>query len=160
MSRKSIILKLASRMHENAFFRCNFAKFFWGMPPDYPRMAVPSALPIKLICDETLAPLENFLRAPLVACFACINRELVDMPSKFNLSINWFVNFIGCFLNIWNKQTHYGMRRALGFFFWLQLPVEYVNVRYNFLEELQPKLKLRVLWSLFDLNSASASFLQ
>ena len=27
-----------------------------GMPPGYRRMVVPSALPIKLICDETLVP--------------------------------------------------------------------------------------------------------
>jgi len=25
----------------------------WGMPPDHPRMVVPSALPLKLICDVT-----------------------------------------------------------------------------------------------------------
>ena len=29
-------------------------------------MVVPSALPIKLICDETLVPLGNFLRTILV----------------------------------------------------------------------------------------------
>ena len=38
-----------------------------GMSPDAPRMVVPSALPLKLICDVTrfwrnLAPLGNFLR--------------------------------------------------------------------------------------------------
>ena len=33
-------------------FRCNFAKFFRGMPPDHPIMVVPSAL-LRLICDVT-----------------------------------------------------------------------------------------------------------
>jgi len=38
-----------------------------GMSPDAPRMVMPSALPLKLICDVTrfwrnLAPLGNFLR--------------------------------------------------------------------------------------------------
>ena len=37
-------------------FRCNFAIFSRDMPPDHPRMVVPSALTIKLICDEALAP--------------------------------------------------------------------------------------------------------
>jgi len=41
-------------MHKNAYFRCNFAKFSRGMPPDPPRMVVPSALPHD--CDETLPP--------------------------------------------------------------------------------------------------------
>ena len=46
-------------------FRCNFAKFYWGMPPDPPIMVAPSALP-KLICDVTRlwqnfgAPSETF----------------------------------------------------------------------------------------------------
>ena len=34
-------------------FRCNFAKFCRGMPPDPPRMVVPTALALKLICDVT-----------------------------------------------------------------------------------------------------------
>ena len=33
-------------------FRCNFAKFYWGMPPDPPIMVAPSAH-TKLICDVT-----------------------------------------------------------------------------------------------------------
>jgi len=46
-------------------FRCNFAKFTWEHAPGPLRMVVPSALPLKLICDETLPPLGNFLRTPL-----------------------------------------------------------------------------------------------
>jgi len=34
-------------------FRCNFAKFSRGHPPDPRRMVVPSALPLRLICDVT-----------------------------------------------------------------------------------------------------------
>ena len=34
-------------------FRCNFAKFSRGHVPRPPRMVVPSALPLKLICDVT-----------------------------------------------------------------------------------------------------------
>jgi len=43
-------------------------------PPGLPRMVVPSALPLKLICDVTrlwrnFAPLGNFLRTPLCSSF-------------------------------------------------------------------------------------------
>ena len=76
-------LKLASRMHKMRIFKCNFAKFSRGHGPGPPKMVVPLALPLKLICDVTrlwrnLAPLGNFLRTPLFfpILFPC--RESVD----------------------------------------------------------------------------------
>ena len=52
-SRKSIILKLASRMYENAYFRRNFAKVSRGHALGPTRIVVASALSLKLICDAT-----------------------------------------------------------------------------------------------------------
>jgi len=50
-------------------FRCNFAKFSWWHAPGPSRMVVPSALPLKLVCDvvplwRNLTLLGNFLRRP------------------------------------------------------------------------------------------------
>jgi len=52
-------------------FRSNLASFSRGHASGPPRMVVPSALHLKLICDVTglgrnFAPLGNFLRTPLV----------------------------------------------------------------------------------------------
>jgi len=57
-------------MHPNGVILQHFPG---GMPPDPPIMVVPSALPLKFICDVTrlwrnFAPLGNFLRTPLPAC--------------------------------------------------------------------------------------------
>jgi len=65
-SRKSIILKLASRMHKMHIFSVILQNFPGGMNSDLPRVVVPSALPLKLICDVTrfwwhfVLPLEIF----------------------------------------------------------------------------------------------------
>jgi len=37
-----------------------------GMSPDSPKMVVPLALPVKLICDEIWPPFGNCLRSPLM----------------------------------------------------------------------------------------------
>ena len=55
------------------------------MPPDFPRVVVPSALPLKLICDVTrlcqnLTPLGNFLRTPLFVVHCLISAETTALP--------------------------------------------------------------------------------
>jgi len=65
-TRKSIILKLASRMHKMRIFSVILQNFPGGMNSDLPTVVVPSALPLKLICDVTrfwwhfVLPLEIF----------------------------------------------------------------------------------------------------
>ena len=50
---KALYWKLLPECTKMRIFRCNFAKFSRGHAPGPPIMAVPSALPLKLICDVT-----------------------------------------------------------------------------------------------------------
>ena len=40
-------------MHKNAYSKCNFAKFSRGHAAGLHRIVVPSAFPLKFICDVT-----------------------------------------------------------------------------------------------------------
>jgi len=73
-------------------FRCNFAKFSWEHAPGNPRMVVPSALPLKLICGpQKLGPLGNFQRTPVIAMI-CKKRRWIAMV--FNETTNYDFTYL------------------------------------------------------------------
>ena len=76
-----------------------FSRIFPGHAPDHPRMVVSSALPIKLICDETL-----LLTSETFSVRHCVQYSTVLFRFALKLLVMFFGLFILlCFIYYLNK---------------------------------------------------------